>query len=140
MTRSDGGPDALRDHLDSRLDPAARAWFHQALAEAAAPRRPGADLRLGAAPRRGRSPLRQAATALARKKLGSRYRMAVVSLDPAPVRGSHGRLPTSDDDGPLLLCSTPRAVGDRIAATDVKSLLLRLAGLGTDNPSEGRHP
>ncbi|GAB2917486.1 hypothetical protein GCM10027075_16810 [Streptomyces heilongjiangensis] len=34
----------------------------------------------------------------------------------------------SDDDGPLLLCSTPRAVGDRLAATDVKAPLLRLAG------------
>jgi hypothetical protein len=58
-----------------------------------------------------------------------RYRMAVVPLDPSPIRGSHGRLPTSDDDGPLLICSTPRAVGDRVAATDVKALLLRLAGL-----------
>ncbi|WP_258318992.1 alkaline phosphatase family protein [Streptomyces griseorubiginosus] len=71
----------------------------------------------------------KAATALARKKLGLRYRMAVVPLDPSPIRGSHGRLPESDDDGPLLICSTPRAVEDRIAATDVKSLLLRLAGL-----------
>uniref|UniRef100_UPI0006E2403D nucleotide pyrophosphatase/phosphodiesterase family protein n=1 Tax=Streptomyces ossamyceticus TaxID=249581 RepID=UPI0006E2403D len=71
----------------------------------------------------------KAATALARKKLGLRYRMAVVPLDPSPLRGSHGRLPLSDDDGPLLICSTPRAVGDRLAATDVKALLLRLAGL-----------
>ena len=55
----------------------------------------------------------KAATALARKKLGMRYRMAVVPLDPSPIRGSHGRLPASDDDGPLLICSTPRAVGDR---------------------------
>ncbi|MFF0459326.1 nucleotide pyrophosphatase/phosphodiesterase family protein [Streptomyces mexicanus] len=83
----------------------------------------------------------RAATALARKKLGLRYRMAVVPLDPAPVRGSHGRLPASDDDGPLLLSSTPRAVGDRIAATDVKSLLLHLAGLGRpDLPSGKRTP
>ncbi len=63
----------------------------------------------------------KAATALARKKLGMRYRMAVVPLDASPVRGSHGRLPASDDDGPLLICSTPRAVGDRVAATDVKT-------------------
>lgn len=51
----------------------------------------------------------KAAGALARKKLGMRYRMAVVPLDPSPVRGSHGRLPLSDDspDGPLILCSTP---------------------------------
>lgn len=51
----------------------------------------------------------KAAGALARKKLGMRYRMAVVPLDPSPIRGSHGRLPLSDDspDGPLILCSTP---------------------------------
>ncbi|WP_336321982.1 nucleotide pyrophosphatase/phosphodiesterase family protein [Streptomyces lavendofoliae] len=71
----------------------------------------------------------KAATALARKKLGMRYRMAVVPLDPSPVRGSHGRLPTSDDEGPLIVCSTPRTLPGRVAATDVKSLLLRLAGL-----------
>ncbi|QGV77669.1 nucleotide pyrophosphatase/phosphodiesterase family protein [Streptomyces ficellus] len=76
----------------------------------------------------------KAATAIARKKLGMRYRMAVVPLDPSPVRGSHGRLPTHDDEGPLIVCSTPRAglaggLGGRVAATDVKSLLLRLAGL-----------
>uniref|UniRef100_UPI0031381874 alkaline phosphatase family protein n=1 Tax=Streptomyces chryseus TaxID=68186 RepID=UPI0031381874 len=71
----------------------------------------------------------KAATALARKKLGMRYRMAVVPLDPSPVRGSHGRLPESDDEGPLILCSTPRAVDGRVAATDVKALLLQLAGL-----------
>lgn len=71
----------------------------------------------------------KAATALARKKLGMRYRMAVVPLDPSPIRGSHGRLPASDDEGPLIICSVPHAVGGRVAATEVKSLLLRLAGL-----------
>ncbi|GAA2963093.1 nucleotide pyrophosphatase/phosphodiesterase family protein [Streptomyces enissocaesilis] len=71
----------------------------------------------------------KAAKALARKKLGMRYRMAVVPLDPSPVRGSHGRLPERDEDGPLILCSTPRAVEGRVAATDVKALLLQLAGL-----------
>ncbi len=71
----------------------------------------------------------RAAGALARKKLGMRYRMAVVPLDPSPIRGSHGRLPASDDEGPLILCSTPQALTGRVAATDVKSLLLHLAGL-----------
>ncbi|MGW0927764.1 alkaline phosphatase family protein [Streptomyces sp. NPDC002644] len=71
----------------------------------------------------------KAAGALARKKLGLRYRMAVVPLDPSPVRGSHGRLPERDEDGPLLLCSTPHDLGDRVAATEVKNLLLGLAGL-----------
>lgn len=83
----------------------------------------------------------RAATAVARKKLGMRYRMAVVPLDPAPIRGSHGRLPESDDEGPLLLCSTPRAVEGRVAATDVKSLLLRLAGLtGEGSPATAASP
>ncbi|WP_415953547.1 alkaline phosphatase family protein [Streptomyces sp. KLOTTS4A1] len=72
----------------------------------------------------------KAAKALARKKLGMRYRMAVVPLDPSPIRGSHGRLPDDPQDGPLILCSTPRAVGGPLRATDVKSLLLNLAGLG----------
>lgn len=49
----------------------------------------------------------KAATALARKKLGMRYRMAVVPLDPSPIRGSHGRLPASDEEGPLIICSAP---------------------------------
>ncbi|MFD7278675.1 alkaline phosphatase family protein [Streptomyces sp. NPDC059862] len=71
----------------------------------------------------------KAAKAVVRKKLGMRYRLAVVPLDPSPIRGSHGRLPTSDEEGPLVLVSTPRAVSGRVAATEVKSLLLQLAGL-----------
>ncbi|WP_201452874.1 hypothetical protein [Streptomyces sp. HM190] len=69
----------------------------------------------------------RAATALASKKPGLRHRMAVVSPDPAPLRGSHGRLPERRRrSAPPLL--HPRAVGDRLAATDVKAPLLRLAG------------
>lgn len=34
-------------------------------------------------------------------------RMAVVLPGPSPFRGSHGRLPTSDDNRPLVLLSTP---------------------------------
>lgn len=71
----------------------------------------------------------KAATAVARKKLGMRYRMAVVPLDPSPIRGSHGRLPQSDEEGPLILCSTPHAFTGPVRATEVKSLLLKLAGL-----------
>ncbi|MFB8038815.1 nucleotide pyrophosphatase/phosphodiesterase family protein [Streptomyces sp. NPDC056004] len=71
----------------------------------------------------------KAATAVARKKLGMRYRMAVVPLDPSPIRGSHGRLPQSDEEGPLILCSTPHAFTGPVRATEVKSLLLELAGL-----------
>ncbi|WP_406740496.1 alkaline phosphatase family protein [Streptomyces atratus] len=71
----------------------------------------------------------KAVTAVARKKLGMRYRMAVVPLDPSPIRGSHGRLPQSDEEGPLILCSTPHAFTGPVRATEVKSLLLKLAGL-----------
>lgn len=71
----------------------------------------------------------KAATAVARKKLGMRYRLAVVPLDPSPIRGSHGRLPPSDEEGPLILCSTPHAFTGPVRATEVKSLLLTLAGL-----------
>ncbi|MFJ9025227.1 alkaline phosphatase family protein, partial [Streptomyces sp. NPDC102259] len=71
----------------------------------------------------------KAAGALARKKLGLRYRMAVVPLDPSPVRGSHGRLPQRAEDGPVLLCSRPGEVAGPVAATEVKALLLRLAGI-----------
>jgi predicted AlkP superfamily pyrophosphatase or phosphodiesterase len=73
----------------------------------------------------------RAAVALARKKLGMRYLMNVVGLNAgaAAVRGSHGRLPGDPADGPVLLCSDPSAARERFAATDVKGLMLDLAGL-----------
>jgi predicted AlkP superfamily pyrophosphatase or phosphodiesterase len=67
---------------------------------------------------------------LVKKKVGLRYAMNVVPLDPAPVRGSHGRLPDTPQDGPVLLCSDPREPGrDKLAATDVHNLLLGLQGI-----------
>jgi predicted AlkP superfamily pyrophosphatase or phosphodiesterase len=72
----------------------------------------------------------RAGLALGRKKLGFRYTMNVVPLDPSPVRGSHGRLPDDPDDGPVLLCSEGSLARDRLEATDVKTFLLELAGLG----------
>jgi len=67
---------------------------------------------------------------LAKKMAGLRYAMNVVPLDPSPVRGSHGRLPDSPQDGPILLCSDARDPGrERLAATDVHDLLLGLQGL-----------
>jgi hypothetical protein len=72
----------------------------------------------------------KAGAALVRKKIGMRYSMQVVPLNPAPVKGSHGRLPDSVQDAPVLLCSDPALARDRIAATDVRDLLLELAGIG----------
>ncbi|HZB33514.1 MAG TPA: nucleotide pyrophosphatase/phosphodiesterase family protein [Streptosporangiaceae bacterium] len=71
----------------------------------------------------------RAAAALARKKVGLRYTMRVVPLDPSCVRGSHGRLPDDPADGPVFLCSDGSLARERVAATEVKDLLLRLAGL-----------
>ncbi|MEU5199515.1 nucleotide pyrophosphatase/phosphodiesterase family protein [Streptomyces scabiei] len=78
---------------------------------------------------------------VARKKLGFRYRLSTVPLDPAGVSGSHGRLPADPDDGPVLLCSAPEQARDGYAATEIKQLLLTLAGLTTpDGPSAGPLP
>ena len=63
----------------------------------------------------------------ARKKLGLRYSMQVVPLDPALVKGSHGRLPDSAEDGPVLLCSDPALAREKVHATEVKELLLAAA-------------
>jgi hypothetical protein len=68
---------------------------------------------------------------VARKKAGLRYRIQTVPLDPSGVRGSHGRLPQDPQDSPVLLCSRPEPARDEIDATDVKDLLLTLAGLTT---------
>ncbi|MCY1139004.1 alkaline phosphatase family protein [Actinoplanes sp. Pm04-4] len=74
---------------------------------------------------------RRAVTAVARKKLGLRYIMNPVGLDAGAraIRGSHGRLPDDAADAPVLLCSDPSAVRERVEATEVKGLLLGLAGL-----------
>jgi len=72
----------------------------------------------------------RAGLALARKKTGFRYVLDVVPLDPRHVRGTHGRLPHDELDAPVLLCSEPGVARERIAATDVRDLLLELAGVG----------
>ncbi|MDG4772286.1 nucleotide pyrophosphatase/phosphodiesterase family protein [Solwaraspora sp. WMMD792] len=84
----------------------------------------------------------RAAIALARKKIGLRYTMNVVGLDAGAraVHGSHGRLPDDPADGPVLLCSDPAPARDRFAATEVKSLLLELAGLDADAPAPAQAP
>ncbi|MFC0106535.1 alkaline phosphatase family protein [Kibdelosporangium aridum] len=64
---------------------------------------------------------------LVKKKVGLRYTMNVVPLEAGMVRGSHGRLPDSQQDGPVLLCSDPRDPGrEKLAATEVHELLLAL--------------
>ncbi|MBX3465001.1 MAG: alkaline phosphatase family protein [Planctomycetes bacterium] len=75
-----------------------------------------------------RFPRLRIATRLARKLLGFRYLMDVIPTDPSLVRGTHGRLYGDDALGPVFLCSDRRLARDRVAATDVKALCLRLLG------------
>jgi predicted AlkP superfamily pyrophosphatase or phosphodiesterase len=82
----------------------------------------------------------KAALTLGRKMAGLRYAMKVVPLDPAPVRGTHGRLPARDQDAPVVLTNRPDVLGERIAAADVRDLLLDLVGLGAGSPASPTAP
>jgi predicted AlkP superfamily pyrophosphatase or phosphodiesterase len=75
----------------------------------------------------------RAAYTLARKFAGLRYAMKVIPLDPAPVRGTHGRLPARDEDGPMVICDRPGSLPERMAATQVRDLLLSQAGVGSSS-------
>ena len=87
-------------------------------------RKPGYDpVELFVDPRLALPQVTVAAT-LAKKKLGFRYLMRVISLDATLVKGSHGRITDSLDAGPVLLSSEPDAAGDPIDATAVRDLLL----------------
>ncbi len=74
----------------------------------------------------------RAGMTLVRKRLGLRYTMNVVPLDPSCVRGTHGRLPESAADTPLLLCSDASlpfwdAAGPTVPAARVRDLVLQAA-------------
>ncbi|RXZ49120.1 alkaline phosphatase family protein [Agromyces fucosus] len=78
----------------------------------------------------------KAGLGLVRKKLGLRYAMNVVPLDPSWVRGTHGRLPDSAADTPLLLCSDAslpfwgaRSADDLVPAASVRDLVLQASGV-----------
>ncbi|MBT0767585.1 alkaline phosphatase family protein [Kineosporia sp. J2-2] len=68
----------------------------------------------------------RAALTLARKFSGLRYAMKVVPLDPAPVRGSHGRTAADPQDGPVLISSDPSVAAASFEATAVRDVLLEL--------------
>ncbi len=71
-----------------------------------------------------RSAKAKGAVRLLQKALGFRYVMDVVPVDGDRIRGSHGRLPASSDEGPVLLCSDPGLAVDKLEATDVFGLIL----------------
>ena len=59
------------------------------------------------------------------RKLGFRSLMDVIPLDASLVGGSHGRPTDNPDDGPLVISDRRDLLkSDRIAATDIKQLLL----------------
>lgn len=75
-----------------------------------------------------RFPKWRIAAFLLRKKLGLRGLLNVIPLDATLVRGSHGRVPESEDDWPLLVLEKDLAAGferGRLAAADVHGELLR---------------
>jgi hypothetical protein len=86
----------------------------------------------------------RAAVGLARRAAGMRYVLSVVGPDASNhVKGTHGLLPEGELDAPVFLCSEASSASERIAAVDVRDLLLDLAGVRPARGSDGarvRHP
>lgn len=71
------------------------------------------------------------ATRLLQKKIGMRSLLDVISTDPSMVRGSHGRLPSHEELGPVILRSWG-SDSSSIDATDVHDeIISRLLGGGS---------
>lgn len=63
---------------------------------------------------------------LLRRKLGQRALMEVIPLDASLVRGSHGRVPISAENGPVLMTNEANLlISPNLAATGVSALILR---------------
>jgi len=69
------------------------------------------------------APTATVAWKLLQRKLGFRTLLDVIPLDTSLVKGSHGRLTDSADQGPLVISSEPLPEGP-IAATAIKQLVL----------------
>ncbi len=73
----------------------------------------------------------KAAWRLLQKKLGFRYLLDVIPLDPSLVRGSHGRLPDDPLDGPLVLSNRADLLPDGpLHATEMQDAMLAHLGAG----------
>jgi hypothetical protein len=59
-----------------------------------------------------------------KKKLGFRTLMDVIPLDAGLVRGSHGRLPTVDEDYPVLIGTRASLALDSLNMTQFKKLVI----------------
>lgn len=70
-------------------------------------------------------------TKLLKKKLGFRYLLDFISLDPSIVKGSHGRHQTALAQGPLLISKQNHLVpSDSLKAIDVHDIILAHLGVG----------
>ena len=71
------------------------------------------------------APQLRATARLLQKKLGFRYVMDVIPTNGRLVKGSHGRLPDSTDEGPLLISNQSSGLStDALHATDVHDVIL----------------
>ena len=61
---------------------------------------------------------------LLQTKLGLRTTMDVISTDASLIRGSHGRLPESPDDSPILITDWNHDSSETMPMTEFKSLIL----------------
>jgi hypothetical protein len=62
---------------------------------------------------------------LAKRKLGFRSLMDVIPLDASLVKGSHGRITDTSEDGPVLISSDAGLLPDgAVSATEVKNVIL----------------
>ena len=59
---------------------------------------------------------------LLKKKLGFRYLMDVIPLDATLVKGSHGRIHTSQEDHPVLI-TAEKPAQDSLQATDIHGII-----------------
>jgi predicted AlkP superfamily pyrophosphatase or phosphodiesterase len=67
---------------------------------------------------------------LAKKLAGFRYLMDVIPLRPELVKGTHGRLTSDPDEGPLVICSNRTGQCDQLRTTEFKAFVLEQLGLG----------
>jgi hypothetical protein len=70
-----------------------------------------------------RFPSFKVARRIAQKKLGMRMLMDVIPLDASLVKGSHGRLAVSTEEGPLLISTIPQMLENVSTLTDVEQLI-----------------
>ncbi|HET6992427.1 MAG TPA: nucleotide pyrophosphatase/phosphodiesterase family protein [Bacteroidia bacterium] len=74
-------------------------------------------------------PILKVGSILIKKKLGFRYLMEVIPLDAKLVKGSHGRIPESQNDWPLLIADSKFSGTDNvIPATEVFEILKKALG------------